>query len=324
MTTSLVEGVTHRFIETNGIRMRIAEAGEGPLVVLAHGWPESWYSWRHQIIALAAAGFHVVAPEMRGYGATDAPDAEEAYNIIELAADLIGVIDEMGADRAHLVGHDWGSMVAANTALFHPDRLHSVTLMSVPFNGRPDTPPLTTLGALFGDAFFYINYHNEPGGVAEAEYDADPEKLLRRLYVSPDAPRSEPEVTDPLRAAGGWIPRLGEPDNAPAWLEPGDLDVVVHQFRSCGFRGGLNYYRNFDRNWELTEAYTGATIDVPMLFLAGADDAVIMGADADALRSGMAATDLRDVVLLPKIGHWVQQEAPAETSAALLEFFQRF
>ncbi len=322
MEPSPVDGVTFRFIETNGIRMRIAEAGEGPLVVLAHGWPESWYSWRHQLTALAAAGFHAVAPDMRGYGGTDKPDAVEAYDITELAGDVVGILDALGAERAHLVGHDWGSIAAANTALFRPERLESLTLMSVPYTGRPDRPPLQIFTELFGDDFFYILYHNEPGGIAEAEYDADPRGLLSRMYLSPDSPRHEPEVTDPKRAAGGWIPRLGAPKELPAWLTAADLDHIVATFERSGFRGGVNYYRNFDRNWELTESFAGAAIQVPTAFIAGAQDMVIGGADESALRATMGSTvaDLRDIVLIPEVGHWVQQEAPEETSEALLAF----
>jgi len=317
-----IDGVERRSIVTNGISMRVASAGEGPLVVLAHGWPDSWYSWRHQLTGLAAAGYRVVAPDMRGYGETDKPASVEAYDIEQLTGDLVGVLDALDADRAHIVGHDWGSIVAAHTALFHPGRLHSVTLMSVPFTGRPASPPMAIFAELFGDDFFYVLYHNEPGGVAEAEYDADPRGLLFRLYQSPDAPREPPAVTDPARAAGGWIPRLGAPLGLPHWLSAADLDYVVGLFESAGFRGGVNYYRNFDRNWELTEPWAGEAIDVPALFVAGAADQVIGGADADRLREMMASTvhDLRDVVLLDGAGHWVQQEAPQSTTGALVDF----
>ena len=324
MMPSPVPGVSFRFIETNGIRMRLAEIGEGPLVLLAHGWPESWYSWRHQMIALAEAGYRVIAPDMRGYGETDKPGPVEAYDIVQLAADVVGVLDALGTERAHLVGHDWGSMVAANTALFHPTRLTSVTLMSVPYTGRSAGPPMTILAARFGDEFFYMLYHNEPGGIA-AEYDSDPRSLLSRLYVSPDTPRHAPEVTDPKRAAGGWIPRLGAPMEPPAWLSPDDFDYVVAIFERAGFRGGVNYYRNVDRNWELTEPYADA-IEVPVAFIAGERDGVIGEATAEALRARMTpvVSDLRDVVLIADVGHWVQQEAPDQTTKALIDFIASF
>jgi len=318
-----VNGATFRFIETNGIRMRIAEIGEGPLVVLAHGWPESWFSWRHQMTALAEAGYRVAVPDMRGYGETDKPEDVDAYDILRLARDMVGIVDALGESVAHLVGHDWGSMVAANTALLHPERFASVTLMSVPFNARPSDRPTEILRSLFADNFFYILYHNEPGGVAEAEYDADPASFLRRLYVSPDADRHDPAITDPARSAGGWIPRLGEPVSPPQWISAAELDYIVGMFERSGFRGGLNYYRNFDRNWELMAPHAEARIEIPTMFVAGSADGVILGADETSLRAGMSGTvaDLREVVLIPGIGHWLQQEAPEATSRALIDFF---
>ena len=189
MESSPVEGVTFRFIETNGIRMRIAEMGdEGPLVLLAHGWPESWYSWRHQIPVLAHAGYRVVVPEMRGYGKTDAPESVDTYDVLHLAGDMVGVLDALGEEKATIVGHDWGAVVAVNSVLLHPERFSSLVLMSVPYGGRGSSSLMESMKSRFGDNFFYILYHNEPG-VAEAEYDADPRGILSRLYLSPGSPR---------------------------------------------------------------------------------------------------------------------------------------
>lgn len=168
---SPVAGVSFRFIEANGITMRLAEAGEGPLILLAHGWPESWYSWRHQMTALAAAGYHVVAPDMRGYGETDKPEDVDEYDIVHIAGDMVGVLDALGEETAIMVGHDWGSIVAWNTVLLHPERFTALIAMSVPYGGRAKQSPLESWKAAFGDNFYYILYHNESGGVAEAEYD---------------------------------------------------------------------------------------------------------------------------------------------------------
>ena len=321
-TESPVAGVSFRFIESNGLRMRIAEAGEGPLVLLAHGWPESWYSWRHQISMLAAAGYHVVAPDMRGYGETDKPSAVEEYDIEHVAADLVGIIDALGEETAILVGHDWGAIVAWTTVLLHPTRFSALIAMSVPYGGRVAQSPMDSWREAYGENFFYILYHNEPGGVAEAEYDADPRGLISRLYLSPDSPRAPAVITDRHRSAGGWIGRLGAPLGLPDWLRQEDLDYVVSQFEHAGFRGGINYYRNFHRNWEITEHLDGAKIDIPVLFIAGSRDSVIAGADEERLTATIsrATNDLRGVVLIPEIGHWVQQEAPTETNAAMLEF----
>ena len=259
---SPVDGVSFRFIETNGIRMRIAEMGDtGPLLILAHGWPESWYSWRHQITALANAGYRVVAPDMRGYGQTDAPADVDDYDIVQLAADMVGIVDAFAEDQAIIMGHDWGSIVAWHSVLLHPQRFSALVAMSVPYGGRPSRSPLVLWQEKFGDNFYYILYHQKPG-VAEAEYDSDPGGLLSRLYLSPRSPRKAPEVTDPLRSAGGWIPRLGAPIQLPDWLNQNDLDYYVSQFESAGFRGGVNYYRNFHRNWEITAHLTGVKIEI--------------------------------------------------------------
>ena len=323
MNESPIEGLTFRYIETNGIRMRIGEMGtEGPVVLLVHGWPETWYSWRHQIPAIANAGYRVVVPEMRGYGKTEAPQAIEDYDIVHLAGDLVGILDELGEEQAALVSHDWGAIVSANAALLHPSRFSSLTLMSVPYAGRGNQSRMDAWNKQFGDNFFYILYHNLPGGVAEAEYDNDPAGLLSRLYLSPDSPRAEPEITDPLMSAGGWIPRLGAATELPSWLTQEELDYYVAQFTESGFRGGVNYYRNFQRNWEITPQLADAKIEMPTLFLAGAKDNVILGADAERLRAMMAPAilDLRDVVIIPEMGHWIQQEDAATTNSVVLKF----
>lgn len=321
---SPVAGVSFRVIEANGITMRLAEAGEGPLILLAHGWPESWYSWRHQMTALAAAGYHVVAPDMRGYGETDKPADVDDYDIVHIAGDMVGILDALGEETAIMVGHDWGSIVAWNTVLLHPERFTALIAMSVPYGGRAQQSPLESWKAAFGDNFYYILYHNEPGGVAEAEYDSNPRGLLSRLYLSPNSPREAPLVTDPLRSAGGWIDRLGAPKELPAWLKAEDLDYVVSQFESAGFRGGVNYYRNFHRNWEITENLEGVKVNIPTLFIAGERDVVIAGATREQLTGSMSRVveDLRGVILIPEIGHWVQQEAAEQTNAAMLEFIK--
>ena len=314
---------TMRFIEANGIRLRIAEMGSGPLVILVHGWPESWYSWRHQLPALAAAGFRAVAPDMRGYGKSDKPQPVESYDIQHVTADIVGIVDALGEKTAMLVGHDWGAIVVWNSKLLHPDRFTAVVAMSVPYSGRGKQSVVQTLRQAMGDNFYYILYFQEPG-VAEKEFDADPRGILSRLYLSPGSPRQPPQVTDPKRAAGGWIPRLGAPLGLPDWLTQADLDYYVAEFTQAGFRGGINYYRNFHRNWESTPQLADARITAPALFLAGERDVVIRGATKEQLLTAMkqAVPDLRDVKLLPGIGHWVQQENPRDTNAATIEFLQ--
>ena len=314
---------TLRFIKTNGIKLRIAEMGKGPLVILVHGWPESWYSWRHQLPALAAAGYRAVAPDMRGYGKSDKPQAVEDYDIQHLTADLAGIVDALGEKEAILIGHDWGAIVSWQAMLFYPQRFKALVAMSVPYSGRPSQSLIQSLRQSRGDNFYYILYFQEPG-VAEKEFDSDPRAILSRLYLSPDSPRESPVVTDPKRAAGGWIPRLGSPKGLPSWLTQTDLDYYVAEFKQAGFRGGINYYRNFHRNWETTPQFTDVKISAPVLFLAGDMDGVIRGATVDALTASLknAVRGLQSVKLIANTGHWVQQERPSETNEAILQFLK--
>jgi len=314
---------TMRLVQTNGIKMRIAEMGSGPLVVLLHGWPESWYSWRHQLPALANAGFRGVAPDMRGFGKTDAPMAAEDYDIQKLTADVTGLLDALGEKNAVIVGHDWGSFVAWHCLLLHPDRFRGLVAMSVPYRGRSAESPIEIMRKTYGDNFFYMLYFQEPGA-AEKEFDADPRGILSRLYVSPDSPREAPTVTDPKRAAGGMIARLGAPKGAQSWLTEADLDYYVSEFREAGFRGGINYYRNIHRNWQMTAQLANAQITLPVLFVAGEKDLVLRGATAEQLTATMGrfVVDLRGVKLYPGVGHWVQQEIPDEVNKVVIEFLK--
>ncbi len=299
--------------------------GTGPLVILVHGWPESWYSWRHQLPALAAAGFHAVAPDMRGYGESDKPQAVEDYDIHHVTADIVGIVDALGKETgektAILVGHDWGAIVAWQCMLLHPQRFTALIAMSVPYTGHGQQSIVQGLQKALRDNFYYILYFQEPG-VAEKEFDADPRGILSRLYLSPDSPRAAPTITDPKRAAGGWIPRLGAPKGLPNWLTQADLDYYVKEFTAAGFRGGINYYRNFDRNWETTPQLADAKVTAPVLFIAGEKDVVLRGATAEALKSSMKNTvpNLRDVKLFPGAGHWIQQERADDVNAAMIEF----
>lgn len=298
------------------------EAGSrgDPLVILAHGWPESWYSWRHQIPVLAAAGYHVLAPDMRGFGKTTAPPGVDDYNILHLVADMVALVDAAGAEQAVIVGHDWGAVVAWHSALLHPDRFRAVAALSVPHLGRPDDSPLRIWKKRYGDEFFYILYHQQPD-VAEAEYEADPEGLLRMLYASPDTPRARPTITNPHRDAGGWIGRWGQPLELPSWMSEEDLAFYLAEFRRSGFRGGLNWYRNFERNWELMEG-VDQIIEVPAQLIVGSHDLVIAHMDQDTLRQRLqpVVPRLHSLVWLEGAGHWIQQERPDECNQALLEF----
>jgi pimeloyl-ACP methyl ester carboxylesterase len=314
---------TLRHIEANGIRIRIAEDGpeDGPVVLLLHGWPESWYSWRHQLPALATAGYRAIAPDMRGYGETDAPEARDDYDVEHLLGDAIGTLDAVGADQAVIVGHDWGSILAWQFALLRPDRFRAVAGMSVPYTGRQQAPPTQGMRAAQGDNFFYILYFQEPG-VAEAEFDADPRGFLQRVYVGMEDGGGPGLLGGGPERAPGWLATMPAPRSLPDWLSQDELDYYIGEFARAGFRGGINYYRNFDRNWELTPQLAGVKVEQPALFIAGENDGVIamFGGSRMAGAMGAAVADLRDLVLVPDAGHWVQQERPDEVNAPLLKF----
>src|ERR1700752_3797209 len=246
---------TERLIDTNGVQLRVIEAGDrgAPVVILAHGFPELAYSWRHQIPVLAEAGYHVLAPDQRGYGGSSRPDAIEAYNIHELTADLVGLLDDVGAGRAVWVGHDWGAPVAWHAPLLHPDRVAAVAALSVPALPRAHVPPTQTWRKLFGENFFYILYFQEPG-VADAELGADPARTLRRMMGGPRRSGDQAgtmliaapgQVGAPPACGGGFIDRLPEPDRLPDWIGRDEFDHYVDEFSRTGFTGGLNWYRNF-------------------------------------------------------------------------------
>ena len=251
--------ITHRVIETNGIRMHLAEKGAGPLVLLCHGFPESWYSWRHQIDALAAAGFHAVAPDMRGYGQTEQPDAIDQYTLFHLVGDMVGVLDALDEETAVIAGHDWGAPVAWHAALLRPDRFRAVIGLSVPYRPRGKHRP-TSVMPQTDDAVFY-QLHFQAPGVADAELAFNPRATIRGILysLSGDAPPGSVNFSmvprDPaVRARSQQSP----PATLPGWITEADIDVYTEIFTRTGFRGGLNWYRNIDRNWELLAPFAGA------------------------------------------------------------------
>jgi pimeloyl-ACP methyl ester carboxylesterase len=312
-----VSQVSHRIINTNGIQMHIAEQGEGPAVVLCHGFPELWYSWRHQIGALADAGYHVIAPDQRGYGRSDRPQAIEEYDILHLTDDLLGLLDALGEERAVFVGHDWGGPVVWTLAQRAPERVRAVAALSVPFVPRSRSDPIELMKRRFGDNFFYILYFQTPG-VADADLDRDPDDTLRRALRATST-RETARGLRPLPRRGiGWREWLPEPGALPEWLTEADLDYYVGEFTRTGFTGGLNWYRNMTRNWELTEDLARTKVVVPALFLAGEQDLVAQFMSDAAMDEWVP--DLRAKIKLRATGHWVQQERAAEVNAALLEF----
>ncbi|MCQ4079164.1 alpha/beta hydrolase [Streptomyces sp. RB6PN25] len=314
--------VEHRTVETNGIRLHVAEEGEGPLVVLLHGFPECWYSWRHQFAPLAAAGYHVVAPDQRGYARSDRPEAIDAYTILHLVGDVIGLIHALGEERAVVIGHDWGAPVAWHTALLRPDVVRGVAGLSVPPQPRGSVPPLRAMHERYNGQFYW-NYFQTPG-VADAELAADPRTTFRRtLYAaSGDNPRNNPPAQPLVRPGRGFLDAAEDPKELPSWLDESDIDAFVAEYREAGFTGGLNWYRNLDRNWELTAAWEGAALRVPSLYVTGDRDLVYAFPGMDRLIPALPqlVPGIRPPMILPGCGHWTQQERPAEVNAALLDF----
>jgi pimeloyl-ACP methyl ester carboxylesterase len=318
--------VTHRTIETNGIRMHIAEQGEGPLVLLCHGFPESWYSWRNQLRALADAGFSAVAPDMRGYGQTDAPAEIEKYTLLHVVGDMVGVLDALGAETAAIAGHDWGAPVAWHAAQMRPDLFRGVIGLSVPFRPRGASPPTAKMPQN-EEALFYQLYFQAPG-VAEAELERDPHLTIRAMLFGASGEGSRLRgPDDPV----GMVPRkhgflrgLTSPPPLPPWLTQADVDFYVGEFSRTGFRGGLNWYRNIDRSWELLAPFAGLNVNVPALYVAGDRDLVMYFPGMDRLLPNLSnfVPKLRKTIVLPGCGHWTQQEQPAEVNAAMIEFLR--
>jgi pimeloyl-ACP methyl ester carboxylesterase len=312
--------------EVNGVTLSVLEAGaaDAPLVLLCHGFPELALSWRHQITALAAAGYRVVAPDMRGYGGSSAPAEIETYSIFHLAGDMVALAGALGAERAAIIGHDWGAAVAWQAALFRPDLFPAVAALSVPFRARGPAAPLAMLRAA-GMTRFYWFYFQTPG-VAEAEFERDPEVSFRRLFTSgARVLDGTAGVALEIPEKGGFLAKLPDPGVPPPWMDAETFAAFAATYRRTGFRGGLNWYRNIDRNWELTAPWQGAKIHQPALFIAGDHDAVIAGAMGARALAAMPehVPGLTGSLILPGAGHWVQQERASEVSAALVDFLAR-
>jgi epoxide hydrolase A/B len=302
---------THRMIPVNGITMHIAEQGDGPLVLLLHGWPETWHSWREQLQPLADAGYRVVAPDQRGFGATDCPEGVDQYTVFHLVGDVVGLIGALGEREAIVVGHDWGAPVAWHTAQFRPDLVRGVVGLSVPPARRSSESPLSTARRMLGEGFYQSYFQRE--GVAEADLGKDVRVTFRKLFGG------DGSGVAVVEEGSRFLDRAEDPRTLPDWLTEDDLDTMVEEFTRSGFTGGLNWYRNIDRNWELTAPWQDAPITPPALYLSGEQD--LVRGFTDATRLPELASDLRGVVDVPDCGHWIQLQRPAEVNSALLDFF---
>lgn len=325
-------GLEHGSVAANGIEIHYEAIGSGPLVVLCHGWPESWYSWRHQLPAIADAGFRAVALHMRGYGDTTAPNDIDKYMITDLVGDVIGVVQGLGAEEAVVVGHDWGAPVAWYSALIRPDLFRAVAALSVPF--LPPTgelPDGVTVNAFMrlaaGEGREYYRLFFQEPGEAEADLERDVRRsMLGVLYTFSGDVLANGDRTEPhdghFPAGTTFVESLVVPKELPSWLTEADVQFYVDEITRSGFRGGLNWYRNINRLPGCLAPWVGATIDQPSLYLGGSTDLIAGNTPESIEAMKTSLTDLRRCELLEGAGHWLQQERAGEVTEALVSFLQ--
>jgi pimeloyl-ACP methyl ester carboxylesterase len=313
-----------RRLPVNGIDLVVTDAGDpsAPAVICAHGFPESSYSWRHTLPALADAGFHAIAPDQRGYGASSCPTAVDAYGIEQLAGDLISLLDEAGKEQAVFVGHDWGALIVWDLARLYPERVRAVVGVSVPFIDWP-LAPTVLFKAAYPDRFFYILYFQEVGP-AETELGRDPRRTMAKILwgASGDAYRDDLDVTFPVDGTGFLDVMPDLPAQLPAWLNDADIDHFAAQFAQSGFFGPVSYYRNLDANWLKVKEFPPSRVAMPSFFIAGDRDVVVARNPAGIEAMKAVLPNLRGVVMIPGVGHWTQQEAPQAFNDALIGFLR--
>ncbi len=322
--------VEMRQVNAGEVTLRCAIEGSGPLAIMVHGFPESWYSWRHQIGPVAAAGFTACAIDVRGYGGSDKPEAVAAYGLKQIAQDLVGLRDALApGQQVVLIGHDWGAPIVWNAAFTRPDVFRAVAGLSVPFAGAPLRPFTEVFREHFTSQgrFFYQEYFQQPG-VAEAEAEADPRGWVRKMMysISGDVPPGDywnkPAGSTFLQG----LPDVADPAGLPAWLSAADLDYYEAEFKQSGFRGPLNRYRNHEADYEWLKAWQGKQIEQPSLFIGGSRDpaTTLFGAVEDPVAMMRMFAPRVEGHVLEGCGHWTQQERPEEVNALLLDWLGRF
>ena len=317
--------ITHRTLATNGIRLHVAECGSGPSVVLVHGFPESWYSWRYQLPALAAAGYRALAIDVRGYGRSSKPARVDDYRMLKNVADIVGLAQSLGGERVTLVGHDWGAPIVWTSALLRPDLFRGVAGLSVPYAPPPQpvgVSPLQRMRALAGKDEFDADYFQIPGR-AEAEIEEDVRSWLLGFYWCASGDVVNGPNIGLVERGKKLRDKFVFPQKMPRWLSDAELDVYAREFEYSGFFGPLSRYRNIERDWEDLAGFADRPIELPALFVGGSKDGpTILSAPAIA-RFGETLPRLTRSVILDGSGHWIQQERPDETNALLLEFLKQ-
>ncbi|KAJ9699634.1 hypothetical protein PVL29_005482 [Vitis rotundifolia] len=317
-----MEGIQHRTVQANGINIHFAEKGQGPIILFLHGFPEFWYAWRHQIHALASLGYRAVAPDLRGYGDSEAPADVNSYTCFHLVGDLIGLLDAIAADKVLVVGHDWGAIIAWYLCLFRPDKVKALVNLSVAFHPRnPMNKPLESFRAIYGDDY-YICRFQEPGAIETEFAEIGTDKVLKHMLTSvPAGPFYLPRG----KALGD---QLGTQITLPSWLSEEEMNYYVTKYEKTGFTGGLNYYRDMDLSWELTAPWTRSRVEVPAKFIVGDLDPTY---NTPAFKEFMNINELKkhvplleEVVVMEGVGHFVQEEKADEINQHIHDFFQRF
>nr|AVA18035.1 epoxide hydrolase [Euphorbia corallioides] len=315
-----MDKIEHTKVATNGINMHVASIGKGPPILFLHGYPELWYSWRNQLLSLSSLGYHCIAPDLRGYGHTDAPESVEKYTVFHIVGDLVGLLDALKIEQVFLVAHDWGAIIAWYFCLFRPDRIKALVNTSVPFLHRdPNVTFVQNYRNLFGDDFYIVRYQEL--GKPEAEYAKINTAKLFRIILTNRNP--DPEATLPKD-----IGKLPDPAILPCWLTEKDVDYYAHKFDQTGFTGGINYYRNLDRTWELTAAWSGAQVKVPTKFIVGDLDLTYnIPGMKEYIHDGGFKSDvplLEEVIVLKNVAHFLNQEKPDEITNHIYDFIKKF
>ena len=324
--------IEFKFIESNGINLRLAMMGDGPLVIFCHGWPESWYSYRHQLPAVAAAGFKAVAYDVRGYGESDKPHEIEAYTMKNMTNDVIGIVDALGYETAITIGHDWGGPIALNTAALNEDRITATGTMSVPFTGRGPMPTLDLWKEIYQDRFFYQLYFQKEG-VAEEEFESDLSKALFITYTNSDGRGMKRNFE---KGQSGLVPQKDKNSSFlegmevfkdfPDWFSEEDLDYFVSQFEMSGLRGPFNRYRAQNIDWNELPQLEGAVLQQPAFFITGTLDPVNFFIPSEQSLIDRISSNYKELLFAEEligIGHWTQQEAPEEVNKLILKFLKK-
>ncbi|KAK7333013.1 hypothetical protein VNO80_29773 [Phaseolus coccineus] len=318
-----MEGIVHTTVEVNGIKMHIAEKGEGPVVLFLHGFPELWYSWRHQILALSSRGYHAVAPDLRGFGDSDAPASVSSYTCLHIVGDLVGLIDSLDVHQVFLVAHDWGALIGWYLCMFRPDRVKAYVCLSVPLLRRnPNVRTVDAMRAMYGDDFYVCRFQ-KPGEMEAQMAEVGTEYVLKNILTTR---KTGPPIFPKGEYGTGFNPDMT--NSLPSWLSQDDVAYYVSKFEKTGFRGPLNYYRNINLIWELTAPWSGVKVQVPVKFITGELDMVYTSLNMkEYIHGGGFKEDvpnLEEVIVQKGVAHFNNQETAEEISNYIYEFINKF